>query len=373
MLTHAELVALHRTLSGERVLSVYIDGTSHDPAAQRTWRLQLEKSLNDIRLGLEDAPHTEREQFEHCVRLLEGRLDGIQGAIGAPGWAAFVSAAGVREAHRVPAPPSTQAAWAIGPKLAPYMRALAEARPVVVAVTDAREVVLSQYSFGALHRIETIRAHHVIERPLHMGAAPRQGFHTGTRGSAGRDAAQAALLEGRNRMLAQTAKRITELAGPDGWIVLGGIHGIVRRLAQRLAAVKDRALEAESLDVHATEAEIARAARDGASRLRDAAALRRVAALEDQAAAHGLAVTGPVATRVALEQASCRELFVTHRYVIEHPAEADEIVRTALDQDATVEEVSGDAAGRLDAVGGMAAGLRFRPALIDGAKRPIAM
>lgn len=373
MLSHAELVALHRSLSGEHVLSVYIDGTSHDPAAHRSWRLQLEKSLNDLRLELADVPHEEREEFDRCIRFLEARLEGIGGAIGAPGWAAFVSSDGVREAHRVPTPPRTQATWTMGPNLAPYMRTLVEGRPVVVAVADARRVVLSQYRMGELHRIETIRAHHVVEPPLHMGTAPRQGFHTGTRGAAGRDAAQRALLQGRNRMLAQTAKRIAELTGSNGWIVLGGIHGIVKRLSQRLAPMKDRLLEIESLDVHAPESEIVRAARDGAARLREAEEVRRVALLEEQAGAHGLAVIGSAATRRALEQASCRELLVTHQYLAEHAADADEIVRAALDQDATVEEVSGEAAVRLDAVGGMAAGLRFRPPLLEASGQSLAM
>ena len=366
MLTHAELVALHRSLRDEHVLSVYIDGAAPDPAIQRSWRLQLEHSLHDVRAGLANATHEEREQFERCVRQLVARLDGIQVAVGPAAWAAFVSADGIREAHRVPAPGVTRAAWTKGPSLALYVRALKESRPVIVALVDARRAVLSQYGFGLLHRIETIHAHHVVEPPAHMGGAPRKGFHTGTRGATGRDAAQHSLLEGRNRMLARAAKRVAELAGPEGWIVLGGIHGIVTRLAQRLASAKGRLLEIDWLDVHSAEADIARAARAGAEKLRNTADLQRVRELEEQAGAHGLAVLGPAATRHALEQASCRELFVTHRYIVEHGADADEVVRAALEQDAVVEEVSGEAAVRLDQGGGMAAGLRFRPALAVG-------
>ena len=365
MLTHAELVALHRSLCGERVLSVYIDGTAQDPALQRSWRLQLEHSLNAVRLALEAAPHEEREQFERCVRLLDARLDGIQGSIGAPGWAAFVTVDGVQVAHRIPAPALTRAAWTKGPSLAPYVRALRVSRPVVVALVDARRAVLSQYSLGVLHRIETIHAHHVVEPPAHMGAAPRPGFHAGTRGATGHDAAQRSLLEGRNRMLAQAAKRVNELAGPDGWIVLGGIHGIVKRLAQRLASAKGRVLETESLDVHAVESDIARAARNGTEVLRDAADLQRVRELEEQTGAHALAVLGPSAARHALEGASCRELLLTHRYIVDRPTEADDAVRLALEQDATVTEVSGEAADVLDQCGGMAAGLRFRPTPVE--------
>ena len=42
MLTQAEVLTLHRSLSSERVLSVYIDGSAADPAEQRSWRTQLD-------------------------------------------------------------------------------------------------------------------------------------------------------------------------------------------------------------------------------------------------------------------------------------------------------------------------------------------
>jgi len=47
------------------------------------------------------------------------------------------------------------------------------------------------------------------------------------------------------------------------------------------------------------------------------------------------------------------------------------VVRAGLEQDAVVEEVSGEAAVRLDQCGGMAAGLRFRPAVAEPPERPL--
>jgi hypothetical protein len=55
-----------------------------------------------------------------------------------------------------------------------------------------------------------------------------------------------------------------------------------------------------------------------------------------------------------------RDLYVTHRFLEDHAAEAERAIRAALDQDASVEEVSGQAAERLNEHGGMAVGLRFR-------------
>lgn len=368
MLTHSQLVTLYRSLRDEHVLTVYVDGTAADPAIQRAWRLQLDHGLKDVRTWLADSSHEDRESFERCVRLLEGELASFNASVGAPGWVAFITPDGTREAHQLPVAVPTLAVWSTGPCLAPYMRALKEARPVVVAVADARKAELYRYRLARLDRVETVRAYHAVERPSHMGAPPRQGFHSGTRGTAGQDAAQRSLLEGRDRMLVEAVDRIDHLAGSDGWILLGGIRRVVTRLAEQFSAIApQRVLQLDSLDIHASDAEIADAARAGASALRAASDAKRVADIVDQAGAHGLGVVGPPETRLALGQSCVRELYMTHRYLEDHAADAENAVRAALDQDAAVEEVSGVAAERLDELGGMAAGLRFRPATIEGA------
>ena len=368
MLTHVQLVTLHRSLRSERVLSVYIDGTAADPARQRAWRVQLDHSLDDLRAWLADASKDEREQLERCIHLLEDQLAAFAGGVGAPGWAAFITANGVRDAHQLPVPVPTLAVWSTGACLAPYMRALKETRPVVIAVADARKVDLYRYCVRKADRVETLRAHHAVDKPLHMGTPPKQGFHTGTRGTAGHDTTQRSLLAGRDRMLAEAAERIRDLAGADGWIVLGGIPRVVARLAQQLSPITPhRVLELAALDVHASEADIAEAARAGASTLRDASDGRRVAEIADLAEAGGLGVVGPTATRRALEQSCVHELYLTHQYLEDHAADAEDVVRAALDQDALVEEVSGDTAKRLDEHGGVAARLRYRVAEAEGA------
>jgi hypothetical protein len=63
---------------------------------------------------------------------------------------------------------------------------------------------------------------------------------------------------------------------------------------------------------------------------------------------------------LALDQRRVRDLYITHRYLETHAAEAEGAVRSAIDQAASVEEVSGVAAAQLDAHGGMAARLRYR-------------
>ena len=365
MLTFTQLVALHRALANKRVLSVYLDGSAADPAVQRSWRVQLDHSLMDLRRWLEDSSRSEREELEQCVRRLDQAMAGFGGGIGAPGWAAFITVDRMHHEGRLPAPAPTMAVWSTGPCIAPYIRALKQHRPVVVVLADARQASLYRYHLGTMDYHDVVRAHHVVEQPAHMGTPARQGFHTGTRGSAGRDAAQRSLLRGRDRMIAEAADRVLELAGADGWILVGGIKRVAAQLTPLLQSRAPNRVAQCALDVHASEAEIIQGAQSCVSQLRDDVDDRRVAELLDLAGAHGLGVAGPAEAQMALEQSCVRDLYITHRYLESHAAEAEEAIRSAIDQDALVEEVSGPAAERLDRHGGMAAGLRFRPSPVE--------
>ena len=162
-------------------------------------------------------------------------------------------------------------------------------------------------------------------------------------------------------MIDEAVHRTYECAGADGWIVIGGIQRVAARLTQLLAPLApDRVVQVDSLDVHASDTDIAKYARSGASHLRDAADDRRIAEITELAGAHGLGVIGPGDAFLALEKSSVRDLYVTRRYLENRAAEAERAIGAALDQDATVEEVSGRAAERLNSHGGIGAGLRFR-------------
>ena len=360
MLTHAELAQLHRSLRDRRVLSVYIDGSAADPAAQRAWRVQLDHSLDDLRRWLEGSPRAERDELERCVRRLDTLLSQLADGVGAPGWGAFITDDRVHDAQLLPAPTPTLAVWSTGPCIAPYVRSLKEWRPVIVLVGDARSVTIYRYRTSRLDRVDVLHAHHPIDHPEHMGAPSDPGFHAGTRGRTGHDAAQRAQLQGRDRMLADAADRVRDLADPDGWILIGGTKRVTAQLADQFKLAPDRFLELDGLDVHSSEAEIAEAARSGASRLREADDERQIAEIADASGAHALGSIGPAETKQALDQRSVRQLFVSERYLDDHAAEAEEAFRSALDQDAMIEEVSGHAGDVLNRHGGVAAALRFR-------------
>ena len=162
-------------------------------------------------------------------------------------------------------------------------------------------------------------------------------------------------------MIADVVERVSRLAHDDAWILVAGTKAVRGHLLEGLSAVPDRVLELESLDVHASESQIADAARAGASALRGALDARRIREIVEGAGPHGLGAVGSEATKDALNQVCVRQLYLTGRYATERAADAEAAVRAALDQSALVEEVSGGAATLLDGLGGIAAALRFHP------------
>lgn len=361
MLTYSQLVRLERSLRDERVLSVYLHGAAEDPAARMAWRTDLDRSLRDLRRWLAGSSHEERVAFEHCVATLEALLAPFAAGLPSRGWAAFISDRAVHDAERLPVPMPTMAIWSTGMCVAPYIRALKVTRPVIVAVVDSRVARIYRYRVDALETVETIHAHATIEAPDHMGDAPRQGFHPGVHGETAREAVQRARAAGTDRLVREAELVIAKHAALDESIVIGGAARVAARLRRALAkSVSERVLQLASLHADATEAEIASAAKVGASAIRDGADQGHIAEIIRGDGEHDASTLGPAATRRALERRTVRELYITPRFLEEHMAEAEEAVRQALDQGAAVEQLSRAAADALDEHGGLAARLRYR-------------
>lgn len=362
MLTFGNLVDLERALRDKTVLSVYVNGDNSDPATRDRWRADLRHSFDDIESWLRESSHTERESFAACREAALKELAGFLPNLGERGWTGFFTTEGPYHLGAVPVPVPTMAAWSTGACVAPYIRALKENRPVLVAVVDSTQARIFRYVEGSVQLLETVERKATVDQPYHMGRPPRLGFSSGTRGRAGTDAAQKEEQNATDRMLADAAARIGALTTDGAWIVLGGIPVIATAaLAQLGPDAAARAMRAEHLDVHATDAQVAACARESASKLRDADDLRRIEEAVSAAQSGGAGVIGIVDTERALDLAQVRELFITQKLLENHAAEADAAVRRAMDEGAVVEHVSGEAAVRVDALGGMAARLRYAP------------
>jgi hypothetical protein len=360
MMTYRELADLAERLQEQSVLSVYINGAEPDPARRRRWRIDLRHAFDDIERWLEGATHAEREAFATCRAAALERLDGFRGTVQSPGWAGFFTIDREQRTDSLPVEMPTMAIWSTGPCLTPYLRALKEARAVIVAIVDRRKARLFSYALGKADFVTTIRAQARVEPPSHMGQPERAGFHHGTRGPTGTDEAQRELRKGTADMLAELTGRIVDLATGEAWILFGGIPSVVAAAMEEVPEeMRGRAMVADSLEVHATTAQVAASAREGASALRDAQDLLRVNASLTGADSGGRGTRGPVDTARALEEGRVRELFFTRRYLDAHAADLEAMVRRAVRTRAVVEQVSGKAAERLDAAGGLSATLRY--------------
>lgn len=361
-MTQQELAKLERALRDNTVLSVYVNGEHADPAKQTRWRLDLRHSFDDIESWLRESSHAEREAFAACRELAWEQLSYLKPGIGAPGWAAFITTEGVQHAALVSAPVPTMAVWSTGPAIAPYIRVVSDAHPVIVAVADGRLVRIYRYLDRKVDVLHTVRAHVTIDTPSHMSRPATVGFHTGTRGRAGADAAQRELQKGTELMLAEAVAKLESFATDGAWIVVGGIETIAKAAFTRLSAeLSQRAMVAEHLDVHSTRAQVAECARTSALRLREADDLRRVDEAIAAAEAAGAGAAGSVDTSRALDEGRVRELYFTSKVLENHAGGVESAVRQALAQGAVVQHVSGQAAERLDRLGGIAARLRYAP------------
>lgn len=360
MLTYSELASLHRELAGQNVLSVYLNGETSDPAARGQWRIDLRNRLDAIESSLAATTHTQREAFAACRRMVVAQSDTFTPGAGSPGWIGFFTTAGMRYGKTVPVAVPTEVTWG-ALNLAPYIRVLKEARPVVVAVVDNAQVKVHRYAVGGIAALETLAREVAMDTPYHMSRPARTGFHTGTRGRTGTDAAQREFEKASHDLFARAAASIEQAAGADGWIVIGGIAEASAALFGHLPAhITDRARQAV-IDVHARPAQLAEIARTSASLLRDRENHRAIDEALSAAAARGAGAAGLAETTRALELAQVKSLFLSSSFLREHGTVATKLVQLALTEGAEVEHVSGEAAVLLDQAGGVAARLRYVP------------
>ncbi|HET7459218.1 MAG TPA: hypothetical protein VFJ74_16330 [Gemmatimonadaceae bacterium] len=361
MLTQDDLARLAQSLSGARVLSVYVDLTARDPAQKQAWRTRLDDGLRRIRDGIAADRQDERAALSRAVDHMEARLASDLDAGGARSWVAFATERQVHHAETLPVHAPGVVAWGEGPRVAPYLRLLRARRAVILAEVNAEGARLYRYFDGNLESLEHLRAHVATDSHDHMGSMPRQGFHTGTRGATGTDAAQRELRAGTRRMLHELARRLVTLAGADSWIVIGGTPVPAKAaLAALPDALASRTLLTPALHVWASEAQIRDAAARGAAALEDAHDLASVSAAVERAARAGRGATGIDATLGALATGAVEDLYVSDRFLERSPREAEDAVRAALGHGARPRIVCGDAAGLLnDTAQGIAARLRY--------------
>lgn len=362
MLTYAQLAKLAHDVQDRHVLNVFVDATELDAVARRAWRRTLASGITATRKAIADAPHAERQAFEKAAKLVTRQAKELSDDLdAAPGWVAFVTEDEIVYAGPVFRAPRASVSWRRGIATAPYLRLHDGDGGVIVAVIETRATDLYRWNGRDVEQLGRVSAHAHVGRAAQMGDAPREGFHTGTRGTALTDAAQRALEVGRERMLHDVAQQLEGLARPSSWIVMAGIRTTVNEAIKHLSsAARKRTLYVSGLGSDASEVDIARAAGEGRQQLQRQHELDRVTDLIERAVGRGRGVLGFKPTMEALDTGAARDVLVSPRFLEDRPADAESVALAVLANGARLAEVGDDAAVRLDSdAEGIAATLRF--------------
>ncbi len=298
---------------------------------------------------MQDAEHAADAGY---VALLHWR--------GAPAWVAFATTGGPAFIGELPVRTETVVEWREGPAVAPYLRALKQHQPVIVALVQSRLVKLYRYAHGNLEPLEDVA---VGQRPV-ANANRRPIMERAGRGyPAPRSAVSTEIARRRQvaafeRLATALAARLTLLAGGDGWILLGGSPEWSRLASEALPrALQDRVLVSAALSHDASPDEIVRAAKRAARDLR--ARRGRVIVSQTLGSVGHRAVAGVPALQRALQVKAVDLLLLTPRFLHLERNRAENLLHLALAQGGDVQVLSGDPATLLDGVGGVAARLRF--------------
>lgn len=361
MLTPDELHLLQRELAGTRILSVYLDTGATDPAQRESWRAALHNAVRDARSRLENED--ERDDFDRAAAFLNSPEPSPAGTWRSHGWVAFVAPDGPRYMGDLPVTPGTHAVWRTGPVVSPYLRALKQLRPVLVALVQSGSARLFRYAAGKLDYIEELTAPGVdTARPGRPSISSIQGMSApAPRSSTGSDAVSKRRRDSFERLAITLGERLAQLGNADSWILIGGTREWAMLAGDALGRqFADRMLVSTTLAHDASEHEIADAAKHAASELRATHGLMLVDQLVEQSGARARAVVGIPATQRALRENAVDTLLVTPRFIGTHKREVEDFVRASIAIGADVEVPSGKAAEHLDRIAdGIAARLRF--------------
>lgn len=360
MLTPTELRDLWRDLADTQVLSVYLDTRVTDPAMRDAWRPALLTAVRAAGAHITDPE--ERARFDRAAAALRDPSPPPGGVWGAPGWAAFATERGLRHAGDLPVRPTPLAVWREGAVVAPYVRALKQHRPVIIALVESRFIRVYRYALGGLEPLEELGA--PAEEEAGSGAAsapPRGSSYPAPRGAVGTEAAARRRLAAFQRLVTALGERIDAYAGDDGWVLIGGTSEWAHHAYEALRRpFEGRVLVSSTLHHDASDARIIREAKDAATELRGAHGRALVGRLLDRAGGSARAEVGVPAVQRALHAGAVDLLLVSPELIRANEAVAEDAVRAAIEQGADVEVPSGDAAEALDrTASGIAARLRF--------------
>jgi len=240
------LQAFERPIRDHRVLSVYLDGEAGDPGVRDQWRIRCKGALAVVEKELASAPRDERAAFDRAAAVIERAA--AAAPAGGRGWVAFATEDGLRLAEPAPHSIPTLAVWQQGALIAPYLRLAALASPVLVVILDRKRARVFEQMDDHLETVATITPH------THPGPEPRARgsrlgkMHGPVRGETGADALSRVRLAEREDLVRHLAADVTQAAGKETPVIVGGTPEMVRAaMAALTPKLGARVLENPSL------------------------------------------------------------------------------------------------------------------------------
>lgn len=358
MLAPEQLADLYKRHRKDPVLSIYLDADQHDFAERGKWRIALKTAVSEQR---EKAPDAGR--FDQAFEHLSGPLQESDGSfLSGRGWVGFATPEGVLHSESLPVPMPNLVRWEDGLRVAPYARALKQARPVVAVVIDSRKARVLRYRMGLLAQRDFLEADTFLGDLTDVRAAKVPSTHSGIRGKTGTDAAQNFLDVERERLVGRVAEDVRGEVGHEGLLIIGGSERTVDALARELGDfADDRRRVLHSLNFDMSDADLTEAVETAASEISEELSGRILERLVGDARSGGDACLGEAETERALVEARVDTLLIADSFRRNDPDRADHFEGAAFEHGARVIEVSRKVAERLQSEGGgVGALLRYR-------------
>jgi len=361
MLTEPQLIALYRDHLDQPVLSVYLNASQTDPALRSAWHTRFQTAVSDV---LQKA-----QADEDVVAAFDAALARISDALGQPddflagkGWVGFATADELLYAESLPVPMPDLIRWEPGIRVAPYLRALKQARPVALTIIDSRRAWVLRYQQGDLVEVRDIRADEDFGDLHDSTGSKRAERSTGVRGTTGKDRAQALRELETARIADEAAKHVADIAGSEGTVILGGVESAIAHLHKALPSqLEERTAIRTTLSFDMPTPSILEVVEAAASELSRTRQVNLLDHVFDLALSRGAACLGRPETERAIVERRVRMLAVSDTLRSAEPDAADQVVGRAFECGASAVEVPSSAYPRLDEeAGGVAALLHYR-------------
>lgn len=361
MLDARELAALYRGYRDQHVLSVYLDASQTDPALRSAWHTRFRDGLREVRRDLL-AAGGDVGAFDAAAERLSDALGDPEAFLQGRGWVGFATSGETLGTEGVPVPMPNLIRWEPGIRVAPYLRALKQARPIVAVVADSRRARLHRYVDGTFEEVADLQAESDFGDLSEGTSSKRAQTGSGVRGTTGRDKSRSLKGVETQRLVERVAQSVASEAGDEGVVVLGGTGPVVAQIRKSLeGSLADRSIVRPKLSFDLGSADLRAEVEDAASEMSRQQQGELLDRVFDLALSGGDACLGLDETIRAIREGRVRTLVVSDELRRSDPDRTDHLIGSAFNAGAAAVEVSGDSVRRLDEEGeGVAALLHYR-------------